>query len=360
MEFLRAVDPTVIENIGAYILLAFVILFIFLERWIPYSKDVKLFRKGFWMDLVWYTIIQSFILKILIFDFIIAPIKVGLGWGEVGFLSHLPIWLLCLFFLITHDFYIYWFHRLQHHHVILWRTHEAHHSVRNVDWLAGSRSHATEILINQTIEFLPIFLLLDVKTAAIIVPLKALIDAIWGMWIHANIDVKTGKLQYFINGPEMHQWHHANHKEVFYANYATKFAFFDWIFGTAFLPGLQPIKWPILKPISFGLPYAYPQDYFSQFIFALRRFDFSKLEQMRWYQSINLLRAKPVCWLSPKSKSEHIFDLNNTSYNMDKEVKQCSNCGRKMKFYYDASKLVWICNHGVEGAEPERHKSEST
>jgi len=63
------------------------------------------------------------------------------------------------FFLVTHDLYIYLFHRLQHSSSLLWRIHEAHHSVREVDWLAGTRSHALEILINQTIEFLPMTLL---------------------------------------------------------------------------------------------------------------------------------------------------------------------------------------------------------
>jgi len=64
-----------------------------------------------------------------------------------------------LFFLVTHDLYIYLFHRLQHASKILWRTHEAHHSGKEVDFLAGSRSNALEIIINQTIEFAPIIIL---------------------------------------------------------------------------------------------------------------------------------------------------------------------------------------------------------
>lgn len=249
-----------------------------LERLFPYTKNLKLFREGFWLDFFWYTIFQSFFLKILIFDYIIAPAKTALGLADSGYLSNWPIWALVLLFLVTHDFYIYWFHRLQHNTKIFWRTHEAHHSVKTVDWLAGSRSHAFEIIINQTIEFAPIFFLLDVKTAAIVVPIKACLDATWGMWIHANVDVHTGKLQYFINGPEMHQWHHADHREVFYSNYATKFAFWDWIFGTAFLPGLKPFKYQFLKPQRYGLPYDYPHEFFLQTWFAIQRFDVKEVE----------------------------------------------------------------------------------
>jgi sterol desaturase/sphingolipid hydroxylase (fatty acid hydroxylase superfamily) len=226
--------------------------------------------------------------------------KTSLGFAQAGILSHWPIWALVLLFLITHDFYIYWFHRFQHTNKLVWRTHEAHHSNKEVDWLAGSRSHILEIIINQTIEFAPIVLLLDVKTAAIVVPIKALLDAVWGIWIHANIDVHSGKLQYIINGPEMHQWHHSDHQEVFYSNYSTKFAFWDWIFGTGFLPGLQPFKYQFLKPQKFGLPYDYPRDYFMQHWFAFHRFDVKKVESIPAVKAY-LDWKKPIIALFSKS-----------------------------------------------------------
>jgi sterol desaturase/sphingolipid hydroxylase (fatty acid hydroxylase superfamily) len=290
------------------ILVAWMVLIILLERLFPYTKGLKLFREGWWLDLVWYTLIQSYFLKIVIFDYIIAPAKSALGLADEGYLSHWPIWALVLFFLITHDFYIYWFHRWQHNNKVLWRTHEAHHSVKTVDWLAGSRSHALEILINQTVEFAPIVFLLDNETAAVVVPIKALLDAMWGMWIHSNIDVNMGRLQYFINGPQMHQWHHAQALEVYYANYATKFAFFDWIFGTGFLPGLKPLKYAVLKPREYGLPYDYPRDYFLQHAFSLWRFDFKKVEGHPWVKPYIEWRQTLWRWigryLGPKAFSE--------------------------------------------------------
>jgi sterol desaturase/sphingolipid hydroxylase (fatty acid hydroxylase superfamily) len=269
-----------IKIITTAILVTWICFVVTLEHFFPYTKGVKFFRKGWWLDIVWYTFIQSFFLTILINSYIIAPLKTKMGYAESGILSHWPIWALVLLFLFTHDFYIYWFHRLQHHSKLLWRTHEAHHSNKQVDWLAGSRSHVLEIIINQTIEFAPIVLLLDVKTAAIIIPIKALLDAVWGIWIHSNVNVHSGKLQYIINGPEMHQWHHSDHQEVFYSNYGTKFAFWDWIFGTAFLPGLNPVNYKMMKPDKFGLPYEYPRDYFAQHWFSFHRFDVKKFESI--------------------------------------------------------------------------------
>src|ERR1700742_4048041 len=208
-----------VVTITTIILFSFAAIIIAGERIAPYRKGLPFFRDGFWVDLVWYTLIQSYFLKILIFDYVIQPMDKAWHLSSLHLVSHWPVAVQVLFFLVVHDFYIYWFHRAQHHSKLLWRTHEAHHSNKEVDWLAGTRSHALEILINQTVEFAPIILL---GANPIVVPIKALLDAVWGMYIHSNIDVRPGKLQYIVNGPEMHQWHHSNNREVFFANYSTK------------------------------------------------------------------------------------------------------------------------------------------
>jgi sterol desaturase/sphingolipid hydroxylase (fatty acid hydroxylase superfamily) len=166
-----------------------------------------------------------------------------------------------VFFLVTHDLYIYLFHRLQHRVPALWRIHEAHHATEDVDWISGARSHPLEILVNQSIEFAPIVLLGAAPEVALI---KGVIDSAWGMYIHSNIDVRTGPLQYLINGPEMHRWHHA--REIVDVNFATKLAIWDWLFGTAHHPGS--------KPRSYGLHGAdFPRGYLRQVLhaFAPRR-----------------------------------------------------------------------------------------
>ncbi len=272
------------------ILLLAVVLLLVLERKMPYRKGLPFFREGLFVDLFWYTLVQSYFLQILIFGFIIAPLAAHFG-TRFNLVSSWPVAAQVGFFVITHDFYIYWFHRFQHNSAFFWRTHEAHHSGKHVDWLAGSRSHIVEIIINQTIEFAPIILL---GANPIVVPIKALIDAVWGMYIHANIDVKSGKLQYVINGPEMHLWHHADHEEVYYANFSTKFAFWDWMFGTAFLPKDR-------KPERWGLPYAYPKDYFSQHAFSVVRFDEKALaEKSAVFRAYHGVRWRVLGWVGER------------------------------------------------------------
>jgi sterol desaturase/sphingolipid hydroxylase (fatty acid hydroxylase superfamily) len=237
------------------------VIFALFERIIPYSKGQSLFREGFLDDFALYTIAQSYVLGIVIFSIIIARLDAVAGLSRLQLLSRWPLWLQVTFFVVTHDFYIYWMHRWQHRNRYLWRLHEAHHSPRSVDWLSGSRSHCLEILINQTIEFVPIVLL---GAAPDVVPLKGAISAVWGMYIHSNLNVHTGRLQWIINGPEMHRWHHTTGRGM-RSNYSTKLAIWDWMFATAYLPADQRAK-------VYGVRTLFPKHYVAQTLYAFRPF----------------------------------------------------------------------------------------
>lgn len=227
-----------------------------LERLWPYDKHQRILREGFWVDLIGYGLVQSYLLGLVI-TWLIERLDASTELSRLRLVSDWPVLVQLGFFFVTHDLYIYCFHRLQHRVPLLWRTHEAHHSVDDVDWLAGTRSHPIEILINQTIEFAPIALLGAAPEVAL---MKATLDACWGMYIHSNIDARTGLLQRVINGPEMHRWHHALSPQN--TNFATKLAIWDWLFGTAYLPEGQ-------KPSGYGLDDArYPKGYLGQLVHA--------------------------------------------------------------------------------------------
>ena len=236
------------------------ILFALLERLMPCTKGQAFLREGFFDDFALYTVAQSYILGIVIFGIIIAKLDAASGFSGRQLLARWPLWSQVTFFVVTHDFYIYWMHRWQHRNRYMWRLHEAHHSPTSVDWLSGARSHCLEILINQTVEFAPIVLL---GASPQVIPLKGAISAIWGMYIHANLDVHTGRLQWIINGPEMHRWHHTMGKGM-RSNFSTKLAVWDWMFGTAYCPVGQRAK-------DFGLRTWFPKHYIGQTIFAFRR-----------------------------------------------------------------------------------------
>jgi sterol desaturase/sphingolipid hydroxylase (fatty acid hydroxylase superfamily) len=223
------------------------LLLIVLERRWPYSPRQRLLRPGLWTDLIGYALVQSYLLGLLIAQ-LAAWMDRATGLSRLHLVSDWPVAAQVAFFIVSHDLYIYLFHRLQHRSPLLWRIHEAHHATTDVDWLSGSRSHALEILINQTIEFAPILLLGAAPEVALV---KLTVDAVWGMYIHCNVDVRSGRLQWVVNGPEMHRWHHAF--EIRHGvNFATKFAFWDYLFGTVYRPAGKPQAYGIAEPFPTG------------------------------------------------------------------------------------------------------------
>ena len=237
------------------------LVFVGLERLFPYNAGQPVFRKGFWIDLVLYGLVQSWLLGQLITR-LVYFIDQSSGLSRLHLVSAWPLGLQFLLFLVLHDFYIYWFHRAQHASMLLWRIHEAHHSVKDVDWLAGTRSHALEILINQTIEFAPIVLL---GASPEIWMIKATVDAVWGMYIHSNLKIDLGWFEVIINGPSMHRWHHARELAQRNANFGTKLGIWDRLFRTAYQPSY--------RAQDYGLADAetYPEGFIGQQLAAFRR-----------------------------------------------------------------------------------------
>jgi len=244
------------------------IAFMIAERRLPYNTGQPLLREGFWTDFIFYAFVQSWLLGVLIGRGI-AWLDAHTAWSSHRLVGGWPLAAQVAFFLVSHDLYIYFFHRWQHRSRVLWRLHEAHHSGRRVDWLSGARSHAVEILINQTVEFAPIILL----GAAPAVPvIKGAVSAIWGMFIHANLDVRLGRLQYVINGPEMHRWHHADDPEAYDRNFGTKLAVWDWLFGTAYFPDRARRKAERYGLAEVVYPERFPGAYFQHHALSVRPF----------------------------------------------------------------------------------------
>jgi sterol desaturase/sphingolipid hydroxylase (fatty acid hydroxylase superfamily) len=232
---------------------AFAAAFAWFESRYPYNPGQGLFRAGFWNDLVLYCFVQSYALGVIIAH-LVSWLDASTGLSRLHVVSAWSVPAQLAFFIVTHDLYIYFFHRWQHRSPTLWRLHEAHHSARAVDWLSGVRSHSLEILINQTVEFAPLVLL---GASPDVIVLKGAVSAIWGMFIHANIDMRLGVLQYVFNGPEMHRWHHADDRRVHQKNFSTKLALWDWLFGTAFFPDRDREK-----AANYGLAdRTYPEDF---------------------------------------------------------------------------------------------------
>jgi sterol desaturase/sphingolipid hydroxylase (fatty acid hydroxylase superfamily) len=128
------------------------------------------------------------------------------------------------------DLVQYWTHRAYHEVPLLWRLHAVHHSVKSMDWLAGSRQHVIELLITRTLVLAPIYVLGFSKE---VIDAYIVIVGFQAVFNHANVSVRLGPLRYVIVTPNFHHWHHSQDKEALDRNYAAHFAFLDYLFGTA-------------------------------------------------------------------------------------------------------------------------------
>ncbi|CAN5427975.1 hypothetical protein BH10BAC6_BH10BAC6_04860 [soil metagenome] len=141
-----------------------------LERVLPRTKGQRLFRKGFGNDLLWYTLVQSYVLGLMIYG-LIGMIDNELALSRWALIRAYPVWMQCVLFLVVHDVYIYWFHR----------------------------------------------------------------------------------------------WHHSANAIAHNKNFSTKFAVWDWLFGTAYRPRMH-------KSTSYGLgTQEFPSSYYKQIAYAFRR-----------------------------------------------------------------------------------------
>lgn len=208
------------------------LVFIFIEKLFALRKDQPIFRAE------WQTDFQHFVVNHMLVGFMLLATNLLVhrffGWaahdGLRGWVAGLPFWAGLLLILLVADLVQYWTHRAYHEVPVLWRLHAVHHSVKSMDWLAGSRQHVLEILITRSLVLAPIYLLGFSKE---VIDAYIVVVGFQAVFNHANVSVRLGPLRYVIVTPNFHHWHHSQDQEALDRNYAAHFAFLDHLFGTA-------------------------------------------------------------------------------------------------------------------------------
>jgi sterol desaturase/sphingolipid hydroxylase (fatty acid hydroxylase superfamily) len=60
----------------------------------------------------------------------------------------------------------------------------------------------------------------------------------WGIFQHANVQLRLGPLNWFFSMAELHRWHHSRTVEEANHNYGQTISVWDWVFGTRYLPAV--------------------------------------------------------------------------------------------------------------------------
>ena len=247
-------------------LVLLVALFVPLER-LCALHPAKLWRKQLGVDLAWY-----FVNSLVPAAIIAVPLALLAGalrgldpGGLYSALAAWPFWPRLLLILLVNDVGAYWAHRAAHAYPLLWRFHAIHHSPEHLDWLVNTRAHPFDMVFTRLAGLTPVYLLGLAQTTGVqldpAVALVTIFGTVWTFFIHANLRVRLGPLEWLVSSPAFHHWHHTKDEHRDH-NFASIFPFLDRAFGTSWLPR----HWPKV----YGIHGRTPETLAGQFLSPLR------------------------------------------------------------------------------------------
>lgn len=213
------------------------------ERFWP-RRPQRVLRRGYLMD--WLLLfLNAEIVGALVAIWLAQqiPYKVVAAWREqmgLTWIGQQAIWLQLVMLLVTKDLLQWCVHYAMHHVPYLWVFHRTHHSTEEMDWLSNWRFHWVEILVYQTVLYVPATLVGVSGEAAYGC---AIVSTTLGHFAHANLRWDIGPLKYIFNSPGMHAWHHVHPDHgPENRNFGISLALWDWLFGTAYVPKEAPAR----------------------------------------------------------------------------------------------------------------------
>jgi sterol desaturase/sphingolipid hydroxylase (fatty acid hydroxylase superfamily) len=159
---------------------------------------------------------------------------------------------------LTLDFCKYVAHYMHHESPILWPFHALHHSAEVMTPLTASRNHPVFLVIRLVVQSLLVgaaqgvmlFLLIgkiDILTIGAANAGYVLFNFFGANLRHSHVWLSYGPFwEHIFISPAQHHVHHSIEKRHYNKNYGEIFAFWDWAFGTLYIPEKDEV-------IRFGL-----------------------------------------------------------------------------------------------------------
>ena len=250
-ELSLGVDWLIIAFMGS------VIIFMSLEKLFPKYKDQVIMRNEWGLDLFYFLFNHLMISAILIYvNYHASHFDWAINQNLQQSFQSIPLALQLVLVVLCADFVLYWEHRIYHEVSILWPIHAVHHSVEDMDWLAGSRGHFLQVFSERAMVMVPLYLLGVDKAVLDIYVTFAALQAIL---IHCNLSLSFGPLKYVFVTPQFHHWHHSSEKPAIDTNYSAHTVVFDRLFKTYHMPGEH---WPA----DYGTTVRLPRSYLGQLL----------------------------------------------------------------------------------------------
>ncbi|MCL6415168.1 sterol desaturase family protein [Aestuariirhabdus sp. Z084] len=248
-----------------WLILAFLgstLVFTTLEKLFPKYRDQVILRKEWDLDFLYFCINHLLIsVLLLIGNFVISKMDWAVSSSLQSGIQSLPFLLQLGVVVLVADFILYWEHRTFHEVKYLWPFHAVHHSVESMDWLAGSRSHIGQTIIERTLVMVSLYLIGVEKE---VLDAYVAFAALQAIVIHCNMNIPWGPLKYIVVTPQYHHWHHSSEAPAIDTNYAAHTPLFDRLFNTYHMPTEH---WPA----HYGTTKRLPRTFFGQLLYPFRR-----------------------------------------------------------------------------------------
>src|SRR5580700_960319 len=242
------------------LLVLLLIVFVPLER-IFGNRSQRVFRRSFGADLFYFFLngILPKLLLIIPLTVLSAALHRLVPLAFYSSVDAMPLWLRLALAVIANEIGGYWGHRWSHEIPFLWRFHAIHHSAEEIDWLVTVKAHPVDMFFTRLCATVPLYVLglaQPLGNRIDIVPiLVTFATTFWADFIHANVSLRFGWLEWLISTPAFHHWHHTNDgPEVINKNYSAMLPLVDKCFGTFYLPPAWPAKYGSDTPIAPDLP----------------------------------------------------------------------------------------------------------
>lgn len=236
---------------GLYAAPFWCLIFFALEALLPRRYAWPLVgRKGFWLDLfyvlfndvlVW--LLGLFALTYTIEAFVkYTAARLGVPTLTPLDISVLPFWVQLVIVFVLVDFCEWLAHYLLHRFDVLWQFHKIHHSAETLGFASSRRFHVGEYLTFKPLLYIP-FAVVNFP-AEHYVMMDVTIGTAWGLFTHCNIKMPFGWINYVVNNPETHYWHHAKNWPASFrygVNFASVLNLWDLLFRCYHAPrDIQP------------------------------------------------------------------------------------------------------------------------